>query len=78
MLNELQPDIRELIDPVRQAERYDATLAASRNSGTPIDLLPEAEAECKRKTQPILYLGAKCYIYIREEAQQYPCRARRG
>lgn len=36
MLNELQPDLRRLLDLTRKMENYDATLAAARGAGKPI------------------------------------------
>ena len=49
MLNELQPDLRELIDLVRAVENYDTTMAAAALAGAPIAAGAEAVAErnCK-------------------------------
>lgn len=41
MLNELQPDLRELLDLVRKVENFDATLAASQMPAT---------QSCRRRT----------------------------
>lgn len=59
MLNQLQPDLRELLDLVRQAENFDATLAASRQLGKPIEPKPEAYAERERRGARITYLRNK-------------------
>jgi hypothetical protein len=37
MLNELQPDVRKLLDLARKMENFDATLAAARAAGKPIE-----------------------------------------
>lgn len=37
MLNELQPDLRELLDLAAKRENFDATLAAARAAGKPIE-----------------------------------------
>ena len=42
MLNELQPDMRELLDLVRKVENFDATVAASQMAGKPINPAPGA------------------------------------
>ncbi len=62
MLNELQPDIRELMDLVRQAENFDATMAASRAAGKPIEPQQSAYDERERKTQRIHQIRAKWAI----------------
>ena len=62
MLNELQPDLRELIELVRQAENYDATMAASSLAGTPIAAGADAVAERQRKGQRIEQLRGKWNI----------------
>jgi hypothetical protein len=59
MLNELQPNLRELIDLVRQAENYDATMTAAALAGNPIVAGAEAMAERKRKDQRIAQLRQK-------------------
>lgn len=61
MLNELQPDLRELIDLVRAAENYDATMAAAL-AGTPIAAGAEGIAERERKGQRIEQLRGKWNI----------------
>lgn len=48
MLNELQPDLRELLDLVRKVENFDATVAAARAVGKPIDPTPDAQEARKR------------------------------
>ena len=48
MLNELQPDVRKLLDLVRKMENFDATLAAARAAGKSIDPAPAAFDERKR------------------------------
>lgn len=53
MLNELQPDLRELIDLVRAAENYDATMAAAALAGASIPAGADAVAERQRKGQRI-------------------------
>jgi hypothetical protein len=62
MLNELQPDLRELIDLVRQAENYDATLAAARLAGRPIELGAGAAEERHRQGLRIDQLRTKWNI----------------
>ena len=62
MLNELQPDLRELIDLVRAAENYDATMAAAALAGTPIAAGAEGIAERERKGQRIAQLRGKWNI----------------
>lgn len=37
MLNEVQPDLRELLDLVRKGENFDATLAALHMAGKAIE-----------------------------------------
>lgn len=59
MLNELQPDLRELIALVRQTENFDATLAAARLAGKPIPVDAVAEAERQRKGLRIQQLCGK-------------------
>ncbi|WP_371765588.1 hypothetical protein [Massilia sp.] len=59
MLTELQPDLRELLDLVRAAENYDATLAASQQLGKPIQPGSDSIAERQRKTLRIAQLRAK-------------------
>ena len=62
MLNELQPDLRELIDLVRVAENYDATMAAAVLAGAPIPAGADAVAERTRKGQRIVQLRGKWNI----------------
>jgi hypothetical protein len=62
MLNELQPDLRELIDLVRAVENYDTTLAAAALTGAPIPAGADAVAERTRKGQRIVQLRAKWNI----------------
>ena len=62
MLNELLPDLRDLIDLVRDVERYDATLAASRVYGVPIQVGPGSGEERHRKEMRIQELRAKWNI----------------
>ncbi|MCL6485664.1 hypothetical protein AKG95_29210 (plasmid) [Janthinobacterium lividum] len=49
MLDELQFDLLELIDLVRQAENYDATMAAAALAGASITVDADAAAERQRK-----------------------------
>ena len=51
MLNELQPDLRELLDLVRKVENFDATLAASQLAGKPIIPAPEGYEQRSRNEQ---------------------------
>ena len=62
MLNELQPDLRELIELVRQAENYDATMAASALAGTPIAV--SADAVAMLRGSPNIY-NSGCLILVR-------------
>jgi hypothetical protein len=48
MLNDLQSDIRKLVDLARRMENYDATLAAYRAAGKPIEPEPAAADERRR------------------------------
>lgn len=48
MLNDLQSDIRKLLELARKMENYDATLAAYRAIGKPIEPEPTAIDERKR------------------------------
>lgn len=59
MLNDLQPDLRELIDLVRAAENYDATMAAAALAGNPIPAGADAVAERLRKSRRIEQLRGK-------------------
>lgn len=62
MLNELQPDLRELIDLVRAAENFDATVSAAMQAGKPISVGEDAQAERRRKGLRIEQLRAKWNI----------------
>lgn len=62
MLNELQPDMRELPDLMRKAENFDATLAAARAAGKPIEPEQSAYDERKRVEQRIAHLRDKWSI----------------
>lgn len=62
MLNELQPDLRELLDLVRKVENFDATLAASQMSGNPIDPAPGAYDQRKRNEPRIVQLRDKSAV----------------
>lgn len=48
MLNELQPDIRKLLDLVRRMENFDASVAAAALAGKPIEVMESARAERRR------------------------------
>lgn len=62
MLNELQPDLRELLELVAKRENFDATLAASRSAGKPIEPAQSAYDERKRVEQRIAHLRDKWSI----------------
>jgi hypothetical protein len=62
MLNELQPDLRELIDLARAAENYDSTMAAAALAGTPIHAGTDVVAERRRKGLRIKQLRGKWNI----------------
>jgi hypothetical protein len=62
MLNELQPDMRELLDLVRKVENFDATLAASHMAGKPIEATQDAYDHRKSNEQRIVYLRNKWAI----------------
>ena len=62
MLNHLQSDIRELLDLVQKAENYDATLAALRTAGKPIEPTQEAHEERNRYQLRITHLRDKWCI----------------
>jgi hypothetical protein len=59
MLNELQPDVRKLLDLVRKMENFDATLAASRGAGKPIEPAKSALDERKRMELEAMHLREK-------------------
>lgn len=56
MLNNIQKDLRELLELVRDVASYDATLSASQISGNPIQPGPEAVEERGRKAARIVQL----------------------
>jgi hypothetical protein len=62
MLNELQPDLRELFDLVRKVENFDATLAAYQLAGKPIQPAPDAYEQRRRNEQRIVQLRDKWAI----------------
>ena len=62
MLNELQPDLRELLDLVRKVENFDATLAASQMAGKAIEPTQDAYDQRKRHEQRIVQLRDKWAI----------------
>lgn len=62
MLNELQPDLRELLDLVRDLENFDATIVAMRSAGKPIEPAQSAYDERKRKELRIVQLRTKWAI----------------
>ncbi|MYM92603.1 hypothetical protein [Duganella vulcania] len=59
MLNQLQPDLRRLLDLTRKMENFDATLAAARTAGKPIDPKQPALDERRRMEQEATHLRAK-------------------
>jgi len=61
-VNELQPDLRDLLDLVRRTENFDATIAAARAAGKPIDPTPEAQHARRRNEQRISQLRDKWSI----------------
>jgi hypothetical protein len=62
MLNELQPDLRELLDLVRKVENFDATLAASHMFGKAIEPTQDAYNQRKWNEQRIIQLRDKWAI----------------
>lgn len=62
MQNELQPDVRELIDLVRSVENDDTTMTAGALAGSPIPAGADAVAERARKGQRIEQLRNKWNI----------------
>ena len=62
MLNELQPDVRKLLDLVRKMENFDATLAAAYNAGNPIEPTQAAHDERKRMELEAMHLREKWSI----------------
>lgn len=62
MLNELQPDVRKLLDLARKMENFDATLAAARAAGKPIQPAQEALNERERMEQESMHLRKKWAI----------------
>ena len=65
MLNELQPDLRELLDLVRKVENFDAKIAASRMAGKPIEPAPDAYEQRQRNEHRIVQLRGKWAIQVR-------------
>ena len=59
MLNQLQPDVRRLLDLVRKMENFDATLAAAREAGKPIEPTNDAYTERKRMELEATHLRDK-------------------
>lgn len=59
MLNELQPDIRKMIELARKLENYDATLAAMRVAGTPIEESDASHAQRRQQEQQLMALQDK-------------------
>lgn len=62
MLNDLQPDLRELINLVHAVEKYDTTMAIAEHAGKPIAAGTVAVAEHQRKSQRIAQLREKWNI----------------
>ncbi len=62
MLNELQPDMRKLLDLARKMENFDATLSAARSVGKPIEPALAALDERKRMELESKYLREKWSI----------------
>ena len=62
MLNELQPDVRKLLDLVRKVENFDATLVAAREAGKPIEPAQAALDERKRMELEAMHLRDKWSI----------------
>jgi hypothetical protein len=62
MLNELQPDMRKLLDLARKMENFDATLATARSAGKPIEPAPAALDERKRMELESKHLREKWSI----------------
>lgn len=62
MLNELQPDMQELIELIRATENYDATITASHLHGKPIEIGVDAQIERQRKGRRIEQLRSKWNI----------------
>lgn len=62
MLNDLQSDIRKLVDLARRMESYGATLAAYRAAGKPIHPEPAAVDERKRMEVDSMHLREKWSI----------------
>ncbi len=59
MLNELLPDIRNLLDLTRRIENFDATVIAARMHGNAIDVASSALDERHRMTQEAAKLRVK-------------------
>lgn len=62
MLNELQPDMQELIELIRATENHDATIASSQLHGKPIKIGVDAQTERQRKGRRIEQLRSKWNI----------------
>ena len=62
MLNELQPDMRKLIDLVPKIENFDATIAAARTTGESITPTRRALDERSRMEQEAVHLRTKWAI----------------
>lgn len=59
MLNQLQPDVRRLLDLARKMENFDATLAAAREAGKPIEPSEDGYAERRRMDLEAMHLRDK-------------------
>ena len=62
MLNELQPDVRKLLDLVRKMENFDATIAAASAAGKLIEPAQAALDERKRMELESMHLRQKWAI----------------
>lgn len=62
MLNELQPDMRKLLDLARKMENFDATTAAARSAGKPMEPAPAAYDERERMEMESKHLREKWSI----------------
>lgn len=78
MLNELQPDLRELLDLVRKVENFDATLAASHMAGKAIEPSQDAYDQRKRHEQRIVQLRDKWAILARGKGHEKRAAVRMG
>lgn len=59
MLDQLQPDIREMLDLARKIENYDATLTAMRSAGKAIEPGDAAHQERRRREHQLTALRDK-------------------